>query len=88
MEYPKSRETLAIQIAKDMEAFNILEDAVNFICLNQQGQIVVESIFQKHFSGNMKLLLSCIEDNILLNDYNEEYIDWSMVIDDYEESFK
>lgn len=62
-----------------------LEDAPEYIYL-QDGKIVHESIFNKHFDGNLELLLSCVENNIV-DDFYEgeigEYIDWSMIFDDY-----
>ena len=61
-----------------------LGDAPEYIYL-QDGKIVHQSIFEKNFDGDLKLLLSCVADNIY--DYydgaNREYIDWSLVIDCY-----
>ena len=61
-----------------------LEDANEFITLNTEGPIVIQTVFKKRFDGKLELLLSCVENHILLNDYNEEYIDWSMVYSDYD----
>jgi len=62
----------------------ILEDADHFITLNQDGKIVIETIFEKKFDGDLELLFSCIADNIMPDDEgNGEHIDWSMVYSDY-----
>jgi len=55
-----------------------LEDAPDYIYL-QNNAIVYQSIFEKGFDGDFKLLLSIIEDNTDVG----ESIDWSMVFDEY-----
>jgi len=68
-------------------AKSTLYDAPDYISMNAKGQIVIEPVFEKSFDGDMRLLLSCIEDNILPDDEGAgEHIDWSMVFDDYRES--
>ena len=64
----------------------ILEDADHFITLNQDGGIVIETIFEKNFDGDLKLLLSCIEDNIVdgsIDEGDADMIGWSVAFDDY-----
>lgn len=61
-----------------MEKYD-LNDACDYITLRSDGAIEYESIFSRHFKGNFKLLLSCIEDNIT----DDETIDWPAVERDY-----
>lgn len=72
----------------DADNYYTLERAPEYIYL-QNGAIVHQSIFDKNFDGNLKLLLSVVEDNIIdyatmdTHGYIGEKIDWSMVFDDY-----
>ena len=56
-----------------------LDDACDYITLREDGGILVESIFEKEFDGNYKILISCVEDNII----NDVSIDWPAVETDY-----
>ena len=46
------------------------------------GTIVIDSIFDRLFLGNIKLLLSCIEDNM-----TDDEIDYFGAIEDYKKSY-
>lgn len=61
-----------------------LVDACNYITLRDDGYLEYESIFAKEFDGDLKLLLSCVEDNII----NDATINWPAVERDYRISEK
>ena len=67
----------------------ILDDAPEYIYLTDSGSIVHQSIFEKNFDGDLKLLLSCVEDNIVASGDrwhegdNDEPINWNGVFADY-----
>ena len=66
-----------------------IEDAPEYIYLNSSSSIVHQSIFDKGFDGDLKLLLSCVEVNIVASDDrwhegdNDESINWYRVFADY-----
>ena len=59
----------------NMKPFTI-EDAEDYIYLDKQGSIVVESVFAKGFKGDLKLLLSCVEEHIVCDKLGNESINW------------
>ncbi len=75
-----SRGILPNRMIKD-KSYTV-EDAPEYIYLNSQGQLVIQSIFEKHFDGELELLLFCIGYNIF-DGLDGKYIDFSMAIDDY-----
>ena len=61
-----------------------LEDAPEYIYLNDTGKIVWQSVIEKHFDGDFPLLMDCVETNIFTDEEGTgDHIDWSMVFDDY-----
>ena len=62
-----------------------LEEAPKHIHVRRSGKIDCNSLFSKGFDGDMKLLMSCVENNIYVEiGHIYESIDWSMVLCDYE----
>lgn len=59
-----------------------IEERSDLIYINSKGQLVYESILEKSFDGDLKLLLSCCENNIITGDV-EEYINFNKAIEDY-----
>ncbi|MEW6096242.1 MAG: hypothetical protein AB1567_06925 [bacterium] len=59
------------------------EDNPSHYIYLRPGQIVYESLFEKNFNGNLKLLLDSIEDNIFIDEEGEEKIDYDNAIRDY-----
>ncbi len=63
-----------------------LEDARYYVYLKKDGSISYDSRFLREFTGNLDFLHSCVEDNIVDSDYedDDEIIDWENVFKDYE----
>jgi len=60
-----------------------LEEAENCISLLDEGGIEYQPIVEQEFDGDFNLLMSCVEDNIVLNEGGEEEINWYTVGIDY-----
>jgi len=80
----------------------VIDEAMNYIWLNSDGQIVTDSQFERILKNSpsidQEVFYSCIEDNIYEDEFRScvgteeereiyvESIDWGMVLKDYKES--